>query len=275
MDQVQHCVGELIRCSHCKDWYCDYHRHANQNISTMHGGHVCKDFTRNDVGFLAELGRLRSFEQGLFNGSSWAPPARFAKQVDEGVRLFGQFGEKTCPSQLSCGVVVSTDSRDFPYRPADFEEKIMETFGSRLAPMDVEDMLRLSVDEKTVLVSMNWAFCNAENYRRRIKVFEQLRDDPTYNGCYFVIRNDQMGHDLMRNYRDEGSDVFYSAKGDKSQAQNKWQAWFIALAVVNFGVCISQAKGSQKIVTENTCREFLAFQEHARCRRDFKFKMFP
>jgi len=181
-----------------------------------------------------------------------------------------------CPPVLGDGIRVSTDGAvDFPYRGVEvsLSEEIVRIFGERLAPQDLEDMLRLSVKDKTVLVSMNWAFCSEAHFKQRIELLERLRDDSNLQGYYFVIRNDQDGYDLMRNYRDEGNDVFYDAKNDKDKKQNKWQAWFIALAVADYGICIYQTKDGCGIVSENTAREFMAFEDVARDKPGFGFQM--
>lgn len=274
---TRYCRGKLIKCPHCRNWFCNHHILANELSSSsmikIWGGHFCEQYTTMNMGGLENIGRAAQIGQSFW--AMFAPSPQFKDQVELGLCFYNWYHDLEFDLDASgtsklegaedvlLDVLVEKPGQEaFPLKKgAELSADVMSIFGERLVPQDLNDMFRRATTKKTVLVSMNWAFCTEANYQKRLETLRVLAMDPLYEDFEFIIRNDQVGYDLKANYAADGH-VFGSTKTDPKNSQKQWECWFCALTVATRGICITQRQADGKhIVSANTARELLAFKD--------------
>uniref|UniRef100_A0A7S4R3Q6 Uncharacterized protein n=1 Tax=Alexandrium monilatum TaxID=311494 RepID=A0A7S4R3Q6_9DINO len=282
---VANCSGALAKCPHCKDMYCSHHHEANRSDSQACGGHVCEAYTQKHLNgaVRAAAGATAGLVQAVAN--RFGVRGRYEAEVSEGLRVHDKYSRMATPRTVGkgCRVVRQGElARVFPYCPMVEQNgtsvprmwvELQEIIGSRMCPVDIDDMMECATTQKVVIVSMNWSFVDERAYQKRLELFAAMVADEDYRDHAFMVYNDQVGEAMGTSYCNE-VDPFRSEKYN-SEVQRQWVAWFIGMCVSHAGVCIAQPlPDGTDAVSENTAREFLAMSSRKQARSDFQLSTY-
>ena len=274
---VMNCRGQLERCGHCNDYYCEYHFQANDRSDQAFGGHVCPNITQATAlgSALAPIGSIiQTIPNKLFADRSLSQRLEVAKRLTAtyGAEFNGNMVTRTGPhypklgAQVQVGKTVTKAIAQSDFEidgigcgvpgsgPAWVANAFKQVLGERLLPDQLQFVFAAAEAGRPVwVISTNWRFLRAELASSWLRTLQQIAKDPDYRDAVFAAINDQTGLHIG-SYADEVDSM--RSKNDWSGKAEKWDSWFMAFGVCKGVIAITQ----NGCASQNTLAEMVAAQ---------------